>query len=188
MLLLDINLPDGSGFDLLEQLDHVPQVIFTTAHDHHAVEAFEVNALDYLLKPIRQETLDRAISRLRAYSAEKQSCKPRLKIDSRLFVKNAGKCFLIELSKISLISSCGNYAQLYFNYDKAFVYKTMTKIEARLPNSHFIRISRQHIVNVNFVSNIESWPNGGFMLTMTDGKEIEVSRRYASQLKDLLSL
>ncbi len=188
LLLLDINLPDGSGFDILEQLEQVPEVIFTTAYDEFAIQAFEVNALDYLMKPIRPQKLARALDKLDDQNtAESEQQNSRLNEESKIFVKDGDRCWLIEVGRIRYFENCGNHAQIFFDDQKPFVYKSLAKIEQRLNPATFIRVNRQHIVNLNYIQDIQPW-NSGLVLTMTDGKEIEVSRRHASNLKNMLSL
>ncbi len=185
LLFLDINLPDGSGFDILEKIDSVPQVIFTTAYDQYAIDAFEVNALDYLLKPIRAEKLKKALDKLNELKEQQPDL---LTKDNRIFVKDGERCWLIEIGKIRYFESAGNYAQIFFDKNKPMVYKSLSKIEERLPKDAFFRANRSQIVNLTFIKSVEPWGNGGLVLTMTDGKEIEVSRRHTSSFKQLLSL
>lgn len=188
VLFLDINLPDGNGFDVLEQLDQVPEVIFTTAYDEFAIQAFEVNALDYLMKPVRPQKLARAIEKLSTKKDTPPSPQEgRLSEDSKIFVKDGERCWLIEVGRIRYFENCGNHAQIFFDDEKPFIYKSLSKIEQRLNPMTFIRVNRQHIVNLNFIQDIQPW-NSGLVLTMTDGKEIEVSRRHSSNLRQMLSL
>ncbi|WP_144395420.1 LytR/AlgR family response regulator transcription factor [Pleionea sediminis] len=186
LLLLDINLPDGTGFDVLKQLSSVPQVIFTTAYDEFAIKAFEVNALDYLMKPIHPERLAKALDKLDR-SAEKEKSES-LSEDSKVFVKDGQKCWLVKIKEIRYFMSSGNHAQVFFDNVKPFIYQSLSKLEEKLPSQLFFRVSRQFIVNLNEIKSIDPWDNGGFVLTMTDEREIEVSRRYASILRSALSI
>jgi len=188
LIFLDINLPDGSGFDILEQIDLVPKVIFTTAYDQYAIDAFEVNALDYLLKPIRSEKLTRALSKLHVKEEEGEEEIGQLNTDNRIFVKDGERCWLIEIGKIRYFESAGNYSQIFFDKNKPMVYKSLSKIEERLPSELFFRANRSQIVNLSFINSVEPWGNGGLLLYMSDGKEIEVSRRHTANFRQLLSL
>ncbi len=189
LVFLDINLPDGSGFDILEKISIVPEVIFTTAYDEFAIDAFEVNALDYLLKPIRAEKMKRAIEKVQRTKENGILQSDRhLTDESKVFVKDGERCWLIKLNKVRYIQSAGNYSQLFFDKNKPMIYKSLSKLEERLPVQSFFRANRSQIVNLNFIESVETWGNGGLILTMNDGAEIEVSRRHTSNFKQLLSL
>ncbi|NVJ61900.1 MAG: response regulator transcription factor [Gammaproteobacteria bacterium] len=184
LLLLDINLPDGTGFDVLEKISNVPQVIFTTAYDEFAIQAFEVNALDYLMKPINPERLAKSLDKL----ATPEDSKKLLDENSKIFLKDGKRCWLVKVANIRYLMSSGNHAQVFFDKEKPFVYQSLSKLEEKLKTDSFFRVSRQFIVNLNFIESIEPWDNGGFVLTMSDDREIEVSRRYAALLKNALSI
>lgn len=192
VIFLDIDLPGGTGFDLLERLEVLPQVIFTTAYDRYALQAFDVNAIDYLLKPINPEYLKRAIDKLgntdtSQETNDEESAPTPLKVDNKIFVKDGTKCWLIAIGKIRYFSSSGNHAQIFFEDNKPFVYKALSEIEKRLDESVFIRVSRQYIVNLNNIAEV-SMEGANLQLVMDDGKEISVSRRYTSKLRNALSL
>ncbi|HEY0589912.1 MAG TPA: LytTR family DNA-binding domain-containing protein [Pseudoduganella sp.] len=184
LLFLDIHMPGASGFDLLERLDYAPRIIFTTAYSEHAIRSFDFHTVDYLVKPIRRERLAAAIAKLPATAS---ASKPALDIDSRLFIKDGERCHLVALHTIRYIESCKNYVQVFFEGKSAYLKKPLADVEERLPARHFFRISRQHIVNLRAVTGIEETINCGYRLTLDDGKVLEVSRRNASELKDLLS-
>ncbi|MCW8880031.1 MAG: LytTR family DNA-binding domain-containing protein [Kangiellaceae bacterium] len=185
VIFLDINLGDGSGFDVLEQIDNMPAVIFTTAYDEFAIQAFEVNALDYLMKPINPKKLKLAIDKVPPIEHVNE---PLLKEESKIFVKDGERCWLIEIGRIRQFRSAGNYAQIYFDENKPMIYKSLSKIEERLPKDLFFRANRQMIVNLNYIKHVEAMGNSGLLLTMIDGKEVDVSRRHTSNFKQLLSL
>lgn len=189
LIFLDINLPDGSGFDILEKLDTVPKIIFTTAYDEYAIQAFEVNALDYLLKPIHSEKLKRAVNKATSDTSPAAGLNQEsyLDADNKIFIKDGERCWLIELGRIRYFENCGNHAQVFFDHDKAFIYKSLTKVEHRLNPETFFRVNRQQIINLNFIKDIQPWINNGLLITMTDGKEVEVARRPASRLREMLS-
>lgn len=191
VIFLDIHLPQKDGFAILEALDFLPLVIFTTAFDQYAIKAFEYNALDYLLKPINNKRLAKAIDKLAL--AVQQSPKDKteqtpLPYNSRIFVKDGEQCWLLNLDEVCFFESCGNYTKVHFGSRRPMIYKSLNKIEAKLDGKHFFRANRQHIVNLNFIKNVEPWMNGNFRLLMDDNTEIEVSRRNSSQFKNLLSL
>lgn len=208
LLFLDIHMPGETGFELLASLSYTPKVIFTTAYADYAVESFEYNTVDYLLKPISEERLAAAIAKLEKTVAQPtatqstvldekssdeetttgEASAPPLKSDSQIFVKDGDHCHLIKLTDIQYIESCKNYVQLFFNGKKAFIKKSLNSVEARLPNQLFFRASRQFIVNLQSIQRIDESISDGYTLTMQDGTQIEVSRRNAVVLKDLLSL
>lgn len=185
LLLLDIDLPGGSAFDLLERLQHIPQIIFTTAFDAYALQAFAWNTVDYLLKPIEPERLAQAIAKLRPAQA---TARDLLTADSPIFVKDGERCYLVKVREIRLIEAIGNYSRLHFGAHSPMLYRALGAIEARLDPSLFFRCSRKHLVNLSYVESVSPWINGGLQLRMKGGVEIEVSRRQSNRLRDLLSL
>lgn len=200
VIFLDIHMPGGTGFELLEKLSYLPQIIFTTAYSEHAIRSFDFNTIDYLLKPISKERLTIAVNKLLARtntsdtedethvdSDKNQSVKDPLEGHSKLLVKDGDHCFLIRLDTIRYIESQKNYVQLFFENNKAFVKKSLNSIEARLPKSIFFRANRQYVVNLQEIRRIEESISDGFVVTMSDGKELEISRRNAIELKELLS-
>lgn len=188
IIFLDIHMPGESGFDLLEKLDYSPKVIFTTAYSEYAIRSFDFNTVDYLLKPISDERLKLAIAKLSInnedYSVEP---KPPLDIHSRMFVKDGEKCHLVPLESIRYFESCKNYVRIFFGSENAFVKKSLNSIEERLPSKYFFRANRQYVVNLHAIVSIEEAVNDGYEITMSDGKTLEISRRNAVELKDLLS-
>jgi len=202
VIFLDIHMPGGTGFDLLEKLSYLPQIIFTTAYSEHAIRSFDFNTIDYLLKPISKERLTIAVNKLLARTNtnnndtedetqsdydKNQTIKDPLEGHSKLLVKDGDHCYLIRLDTIRYIESQKNYVQLFFENNKAFVKKSLNSIEARLPKSIFFRANRQFVVNLQEIRRIEESISDGFVVTMSDGKELEISRRNAIELKELLS-
>lgn len=190
LVLLDIHLPDGDGFDVLEQSDFTPQVIFTTAYEQHALRAFEFNALDYLLKPVTAERLTQALQRLEK-SAVEPAPNPTEKLktrDDQLFIRDGEHCHFVRLHELRLLSVEGNYLRLYFRDTKALLNRSLNYIEARFDRSLFFRANRQQMVNMDYVARIEPWVNDGLLLVLKDGIEVEVSRRQARELKQRLEL
>ena len=197
VVFLDIQMPEKTGFDLLEELDIVPHVIFTTAYDEYALKAFQVNALDYLLKPVEQKRLGEAIERLQkklSESAEKheESASARqgykLGLNDQVFVKDGDRCWFVKLSNVRLFESDGNYIKVYFDNNKPMIHKSLNALDERLDEKSFFRASRKHIINLSWVEAIEPWFNGGLVVTLKGGDRIEVSRRQAARFKDMMSL
>jgi len=204
VIFLDIQMPGGSGFELLEKLNYLPRIVFTTAYSEYAIRSFDFNTVDYLLKPISKQRLNSAISKLLhvqphdevaeqpeindGSEVNKPAKKPPLEMNSKIFIKDGDRCYLIKLESICYIESQKNYVQIFFEGQKAFVKKSLNLIEERLPQSMFFRVSRQHIVNLQEIQKIEESIGDGYNILMSDGKELEVSRRNASALKELLSL
>ncbi len=193
LLFLDIQMPGRNGFELLEELDVVPKVIFTTAYDEYALKAFEVNALDYLLKPIRKERLDECIQKLvveeeQAEQAIETSTEYKLSQKDQVFVKDGDKCWFVRLSDVRLFESDGNYIKVYFDNFKPMIHKSLNALDKKLDDRSFFRASRKHIINLSWVDSIESWFNGGLLVKMKGGEKVEVSRRQASKFKDMMSL
>ncbi|HSF55640.1 MAG TPA: LytTR family transcriptional regulator DNA-binding domain-containing protein [Algoriphagus sp.] len=196
VIFLDIQMPEKTGFDLLEELDHVPHVIFTTAYDEYALKAFQVNALDYLLKPIEPKRLEDAINKLigkiegGAKREEDGSYvnQKKLTLEDQVFVKDGDRCWFVRLSNVRLFESDGNYIKVYFDNFKPMIHKSLNALDERLDEKSFFRASRKHIINLGWVEAIEPWFNGGLVVTLKGGDRIEVSRRQAARFKEMMSL
>lgn len=189
VLFLDIHMPGATGFDLLEQLDYLPRIVFTTAYSEYAIRSFDFNTVDYLLKPISEERLALALRKLAHAPADAvEAPRPALDIDSRIFVKDGERCHLVSLASIRYVESCKNYVRIYFGKDKAYVKKTLNSVQERLPPAHFFRANRQCIINLQEIAAIEESMQQGYEVTMSDGKVVGISRRNAQELKERLSL
>ena len=186
LLFLDIQMPGRSGFELLEQLERVPLVIFTTAYDEYALKAFEVNALDYLLKPVSPERLDAALARAALRKAKPATT--AASASSCIFVKDGERCWFVTLSDVVLLESEGNYARLYFSGNRPLVLRSLNYLEERLDSAMFFRASRKHLLNLRFIESIDPWANGGFLVRLKGGFEVEMSRRQAQKFKEVMSL
>jgi len=191
LLFLDIQMPGKTGFEMLEELDSVPTVIFTTAYDEYALKAFEYNALDYLLKPIEPKRLEETVNKL----VEKKRKKTARDLDKEIlletdqvFVKDGERCWFVKLEGVRLFESEGNYVRIYFAENKPLILRTLNYLDERLDNKTFFRANRKHIVNLKWIDSIEPWLNGGLLVKLKDGQKIEVSRRQAIKFKDMLSL
>jgi two-component system, LytTR family, response regulator len=179
LLFLDIQMPGGSGFDLLARLEHVPRVIFTTAYDHHAVRAFEVNALDYLLKPIEPERLAAAIAKARSAKSEGAPAARSGATIERLFVRDGSRCWFVPLREVSLMLSEGNYVRLHWGKSRPLLARPLTSLEQRLDPARFFRANRRQIVNLDFIESVEPGVGGQLHVQLRDGPEVEISRRQA---------
>ena len=192
LLFLDIQMPGKTGFELLQTLESVPDVIFTTAYDEYALKAFDFNALDYLLKPIEPDRLKESITKLlkRAQKDEPVEEKEDKKLgpQDRVFVKDGDKCWFVKLENIRLFESDGNYIKIYFDNFKPMIHKSLNALDERLDDRSFFRASRKHIINLTWVESIESWFNGGLMVVLRGGDKVEVSRRQAARFKEMMSL
>lgn len=198
LIFLDVQMPGKTGFELLEELPAPkPAVIFVTAYDEYAIKAFEVDALDYILKPVDSKRLDQALQGLAAKlesHEEKQeeaaevSQSGKLDEDDFVFLKDREKCWYVSLKDIRYFESEGNYIRVWFKNEKPLILKSLNNLEERLNDNNFFRTSRKHIVNLQWIEKVETWFNGGLRFELKDGTKIEVSRRQASKFKDLKSL
>jgi two-component system LytT family response regulator len=192
LLFLDIQMPGKTGFELLEMLDAVPIVVFTTAYDEFALRAFEVNALDYLLKPIQAERLAETVTKLsekeRLKSNSVRGTDKKLGLEDQVFVKDGDRCWFVSLANIRLFESDGNYIKVYFDANRPMIHKSLNALDERLDERAFFRASRKHIINLSWVEGIEPWFNGGLMVKLRGGDKVEVSRRQAAKFKDMMSL
>lgn len=186
VLFLDIQMAGADAFDLLAQLADCPRIVFTTAYSEYAVRSFDYDTVDYLLKPISQERLAQAVARLMQQAPG--VARPALDERSKIFIKDGGRCHLVSLASIRCIESCKNYVQVYFDDTHAYVKKPLAEVAERLPEHMFFRASRQHIVNLNAIASIEESMSGGYMVVLDNGKQLEISRRSAADLKETLSL
>lgn len=186
LVFLDIEMPGKNGFEVLEKLSLVPQIIFVTAYDEFAIKAFESNALDYILKPINFDRLEAAVNKVKTES--KKSSKGKLNKESQIFIKDGDKCWFVKLEEIRLFESEGNYIRLYFEHHKPLILKSLNNLEERLNEKEFFRVSRKHIINLNFIEKVDSWFNGSLRVTLKSGELIEISRRQSARFKEMMAL
>jgi len=193
LVFLDIQMPGKTGFDMLAELDRAPHVIFTTAYDEFALKAFEVNALDYLMKPVEVKRLADALHKLKASEEKEMAAQAAanrgiLTENDQVFVKDGERCWFVKLSDVRLFESVGNYAKVFFGANKPLILKSLNSLEERLDEKTFFRANRKHIVNLRMIEKVEPYFNGGLLLDLKGGEKIEVSRRQAVKFKEMMSL
>ena len=177
LVFLDINMPGMNGFEMLKHLEEIPRVVFVTAYDEYALKAFEVNALDYILKPVDPERLREAIQKLSSeddfVSAESTGIARKdrfLTVNDRVFIKDGEKCWFVELNKVRMLESDGNYVKVYFDNFRPLILRSLNSFEERLDPEHFFRANRKFIINLQWVSSIENWFNGGLQVELREGE------------------
>src|SRR6201994_2811061 len=177
LIFLDIQMPGKTGFDMLSELERAPNVIFTTAYDEYALKAFEVNALDYLLKPVEPKRLADALQKLQVEEDKEPISDHIISVNrsilnehDQVFVKDGERCWFVKLSDIRLFESVGNYAKVYFGPNKPLILKSLNALEVRLDEKVFFCANRKHIVHLRL------------------GEKIEVSRRQTVKFKEMMSL
>lgn len=175
ILFLDIQMPEKSGFDLLELLDHVPPVIFTTAYDQYAVKAFDVNAVDYLVKPIREERFEKAIIQIRMQLGKTDQL-------GQIFVKDRQNYHFIQWSSVHIIESMDNYARIFFGDKNVFLKSSLNQLEEKLNSTFFFRINRAQIINRQHIQTIAT-ENGRLKVTLSSGTQLEVSERQSTKFR-----
>lgn len=192
VLFLDIQLPSGTGFDVLDALEAAPCVVFTTAYDQYAVRAFEANALDYLVKPVEPARLAQALQRVRAQlaapPADIDASGSPLGPDDRVFLRDGERCWFVTLAEINRIVVDGNYSRVWFRNEHALLARSLAALETRLNPAQFFRANRNTLVNLRQVRSIEQSISDGYLLTLKDGSTVDVSRRQARELRDRLAL
>lgn len=196
LIFLDIQMPGMNGFDMLKKLDEIPKVVFVTAYDEFALKAFEVKALDYLLKPVDPERLKETLqkvqqpeeefsTKLNALPATKEKL---LQAGDKIFIKDGEKCWFVDISEVRMFESDGNYVKVYFDRFRPLILRSLNSLEDRLDPKLFFRANRKFIINLNWISSVENWFNGGLQVSLKDGEKVEISRRQAIRFKELMSL
>jgi two-component system LytT family response regulator len=184
LVFLDIQMPGGTGFDLLTRLDRVPRIVFTTAYDQFAVKAFEVNALDYLLKPIEPERLAMAVGKIQGQTAmPAPAASARAAPLEQLFIKDGPRCWFVPLREVSLLSAEGNYVRLHWGRERPLLGRSLAALEAKLDPARFFRANRAQVINLDFIQKVEPGDGGRLYVQLADGPEIEVSRRQAREFR-----
>ena len=196
LIFLDVSMPGMTGFDMLKKLEDIPNVIFVTAYDEYALKAFEVNALDYLLKPLDVDRLTETIEKLKQKedadfeSAQKKTIRGDrpLTLQDRVFIKDGEKCYFVKLEEVRMLESDGNYVNVYFGKNRPLILRSLNSFEERLDPAYFFRANRKFIINLEWIERIENWFNGGLQVELKGGDKIEISRRQAIRFKEMLSL
>lgn len=197
LLLLDIHMPGRTGFELLAGLDGAaPQVIFTTAFDQYAVQAFEVNALDYLLKPVDEHRLAAALAKARTTQQTESSDAPAPTVPAarellhetdQVFVKDGERCWFVRLQDVRLLEVADNYTRLHFHDVHPLIPRTLQQLESRLDPAVFFRANRQQIINLKWIEHIEPWFSSTLKIRLRGGGEVEVSRQQSIRFREALS-
>jgi two-component system LytT family response regulator len=180
VVFLDIQMPGMTGFDLLERLEDVPPVIFTTAYDQYAIQAFEVSALDYLLKPVAPARLAAALAKVRP--------RPETPRIEQVFVRDGERCWIVRLPDIFLLESEGNYTRLCFGNERPLIRRSLNALESQLDPAMFFRAGRKQIVNLKWIEKVDVAIGGGLVATLRGGRTVEMSRRQSARLREVLSL
>ena len=189
-------MPGLTGFEMLNKLEEIPHVIFVTAYDEFALDAFDVHAVDYILKPIDSSRLNDALEQLKyrveqefESEAPKINRKERvLSLEDNVFIKDGEKCFFVKLNQVRMLESDGNYVKIYFDKSRPLILRSLNSLESRLDPEFFFRANRKFIINLEWIERVENWFNGGLQVELKTGEKIEISRRQAIRFKDMLSL
>jgi two-component system LytT family response regulator len=194
LIFLDVSMPGMTGFELVKKLDDIPQIIFVTAFDEHAMKAFDLQAIDYILKPIDPTRLAQAIKRVSAENIDSMTSEEDIRSNKMLcptdkvFIKDGEKCWFIELDKIRMMESEGNYVKVYFDQFRPMILRSLNNFENKLNPEFFFRANRKYLINLNHVVSVEAWFNGGLKVELSKGEKIEISRRQAIRFKEIFSL
>ncbi|WP_420456930.1 LytR/AlgR family response regulator transcription factor [Rubrivirga sp.] len=192
VLFLDVQMPRETGFDLLAGLGRAPSaVVFVTAYDDHAIRAFEVSALDYLVKPVSPARLAQTLERVASApppAPPPADAGPLLGEADRVFVKDGERLHFVRLGDVRLFESEGNYVRLYHGAERPLVLRSLSALEGRLDPAAFFRASRKHVVNLAHVVGVEPWFKGGLRLVLEAGEAVELSRRQAQRFRDQTGL
>jgi two-component system LytT family response regulator len=200
LVFLDIQMPEKNGFDVIRSLNHksMPAVVFVTAYDQYALQAFDVHALDYLLKPFTRERVHRAVSRAREQIEGKKmgslderlitliaDLKSEKKYLERLVVKTTGRVFFLKTDEIDWIEAAGNYVKLHVGRDGHMIRETMNGIEAKLDPDKFLRIHRSTVVHIDRIKELHPMFSGDYAVILRDGTELALSRNYRERFLEL---
>jgi two-component system LytT family response regulator len=185
LMFLDIEMPEMDGFSVVEEMAKERQtlVVFVTAHDAHAVRAFEVNATDYLLKPFDRERLERCLQRVRSqHEALRQEPDPNRQRPNRLAVRSGGKVFFVKMEDIDWVEAADNYVVLHVKHETHILRETMNSIQTRLDPKKFMRVHRSRIVNIERIKELQPWVHGEYLIALHDGTQLTLSRSYREKL------
>lgn len=203
LVFLDVQMPEANGFEVLENLDlgRMPIVVFVTAYDQYAVRAFEVNALDYLLKPYDRDRFEKALGRAKSEVALRRTTQASQKLLSllagmeskkpqvdRLLIRSAGKVFFLRVDDIDWVESSGNYVKLHVGNEAHLLRKTMSEMEHKLNGEKFARIHRSTIVNLDHIKELQPWFNGEYVVFLRNGTRLTASRGYRKRISEVLNV
>jgi len=180
IVFLDIQMPGMTGFEVLERLDDVPPVIFTTAYDQYAIQAFEVSALDYLLKPVAPARLAAALAKVRP--------RPERGRIEQVFVRDGDRCWIVRMAEIFLLESEGNYTRVYFGAERPLIRRSLNALEEQLDPAMFFRAGRKEMINLKWIDRVDLAVSGGLVVTLRGGRAVEMSRRQSARLREILAL
>lgn len=196
LLLLDIQLPEETGLDLLASLPAIPQVIMVTAHDEHALSAFEFGAIDYVLKPVEESRLQLAIERALARSTSDapfsgddpgdvaDPLAVPLDPDHRVLLRDGARSLFVPVSAIIAIEACGAYARVVLAEERPLIHRSLAFLERRLPEQWFFRANRNALINLRRIKSVEPWFSGGLRVQLEGGHAVEISRRQAKTFRE----
>lgn len=196
LIFLDVNMPGMTGFEMLKKLDSIPHVIFVTAYDEYALKAFEVNALNYILKPVDIERLNDTIEKLKQieeldFQSESevtiQPERAKLNTTDKVFIKDGEKCYFVKLADVRMLESEGNYVKVHFGNNRPLILRSLNSFEEKLDPTCFFRANRKFIINLDWIEKVENWFNGGLRVELTTGDKVDISRRQAIRFKEILS-
>jgi len=200
LVFLDVQMPEGDGFDVLESIDFhtMPIVVFVTAYDQYAIRAFDVHALDYLLKPFDQTRFEQALVRAKSEVVLRNNTNVNQKLLSmlehieshkkeldRILVKSSGKVFFLKFDEIDWVESAGNYVKLHVGSESHLLRETMGEMERKLGNEKFVRIHRTVIVNLDRIKELQPWFNGEYIVILNNGMKLTASRGYKKKLSEV---
>jgi two-component system, LytTR family, response regulator len=186
LVFLDVEMPGKTGLQLLDELDDLPMVIFTTAYQDYAVRAFEISALDYLVKPISAERLASALDKVRKPTGRERAV--RNHVMHQIFLRDGDRCWIVAAEQIQMFESEGNYTRVHFDGHRPLIYRSLNTLETRLDPTMFLRASRSHIVNLRAIKSLQALPDGGLSATLSGNLTVAISRRQSRKLREQLSL
>lgn len=191
LVFLDIEMPDKTGFEMLNEINAIPDIVFISAYDEYAIKAFEFQALDYLLKPIDVQRLADTIKKYQIKEDREGGAQLKpvpLNKDSKVFLKDGDNCWFVALKDIVLFESLGNYVKIHTTHAHPIIFNSLNALEERLPAEMFFRANRKYIINLHHIVNITTWVNNGYMVKLSNGTEIDMSRRQSVKFKDIYTL
>jgi two-component system, LytTR family, response regulator len=201
VVFLDVQMPELNGFDVVQALGSsaTPQIVFVTAYDEYAIKAFDVNAVDYILKPVDPARLQTAVSRVIAEreSHDRSAIEGRLrnliesvnanrKYAARVVIRDKGGAFFLPVGEIEWIEAEGNYVRIHSRTKSHLLRQTLRELEAQLDPEHFVRVHRSGIVNIDFVARVEPWVRGEYRIILRDGTALTSSRSYGNAFRALM--